>query len=60
MRAVFGETLALERLATALANEADAQLVRLYADSLGPEGSGAETYIDMVKYNVQLVVEALR
>ncbi|MCY4436736.1 MAG: metal ABC transporter substrate-binding protein [Chloroflexi bacterium] len=60
LQAVFGETTAHERLASALANEAGATLVRLYSDSLGPEGSGAATYIEMVKFNVTLVVEALK
>ena len=60
VQAVFGEKIARERLASALANEAGATLVRLYSDSLGPEGSGADTYITMVQSNVRLVVEALR
>ncbi len=60
VQAVFGEKIARERLASALANEAGATLVRLYSDSLGPEGSGADTYITMVQFNVRLVVEALR
>ncbi len=60
VQAVFGEKIARERLATALANEAGATLVRLYSDSLGSEGSGADTYITMVQSNVRLVVEALQ
>ncbi len=60
VKAVFGEMLALERLASALANEAGVPLVRLYPDSLGPAGSGAETYLEMARHNVKLVVEALR
>ena len=58
--AVFGETTVSERLATSLATEAGATLVRLYSGSLGTEGSGAETYIDMVRTNVGRIVEALR
>lgn len=60
VQAVFGETITSERLAQNLANETGATLVRLYSDSLGAEGSGAETYIGMVRANVELVVEALR
>ena len=60
IQAVFGEKIARERLASALANEAGATLVRLYSDSLGPEGSGADTYITMVQSNVRFVVEVLR
>ncbi|RME76251.1 MAG: manganese transporter [Planctomycetota bacterium] len=32
----------------------------LYSDALGPPGSGAETYIGMVRHNVNTIVEALR
>ena len=58
--AVFGETTVSERLATALATEAGATLVRLYSGSLGTGGSGAETYVDMIRTNVGRIVEALR
>ena len=50
--AVFGETTVSERLADALATESGAVLVRLYSGSLGTEGSGAETYIEMLRTNV--------
>ena len=58
--AVFGETTVSERLATALATETGATLVRLYSGSLGAEGSGADTYLDMVRTNVGRIVEALK
>ena len=58
--AVFGETTVSERLASAVAAESGAALVRLYSGSLGPAGSGAETYIEMVRTNVGRIVEALR
>lgn len=58
--AVFGDTITSERLAQALANETGTKLVRIYSDSLGADGSGAETYIGMVRENVKRVVEALR
>ncbi len=32
----------------------------LYSDALGPPGSGAETYIGMVRHNVNAIVEALK
>lgn len=32
----------------------------LYSDSLGGPGSGAETYVEMMRHNVSTVVEALR
>ena len=58
--AVFGETTVSERLAGAVATESGAELVRLYSGSLGLEGSGAETYLEMVRTNVQRTVEALK
>ncbi len=58
--AVFGETTVSERLATALAAESGAELVRLYSGSLGAEGSGAETYLEMVRANVERIVNALK
>ena len=58
--AVFGETTVSERLAESVATESGAVLVRLYSGSLGTEGSGAETYIAMVRTNVERVTEALR
>ena len=60
MAAVFGETTVSERLAQTIADETGAKLVRLYSGSLGPEGSGANTYITMVRYNVESIVEALK
>ena len=55
--AVFGETTVSESLADAVATEAGAKLVRLYSGSLG---TGAETYIEMVRTNVERIVEALK
>ena len=60
VKVVFGETTVSERLASAVAKESGAELVRLYSGSLGPEGSGAATYIDMVRTNVGRIVEALK
>ncbi len=57
---VFGETTVSERLASAVAKESGAELVRLYTGSLGPDGSGAETYIGMVRTNVERIVEGLK
>ena len=58
--AVFGETTVSERLAKAVATESGAELVRLYTGSLGPEDSGAATYIEMVRTNVDRIVQALK
>ena len=58
--AVFGETTVSERMAQAVARETGADLVQLYSGSLGIEGSGAETYLGMMRSNVERMVEALR
>ena len=58
--AVFGETTVSERLASTVASESGAKLVRLYSGSLGPEGSGAETYMGMIRTNVERIVDALK
>ena len=58
--AVFGETTVSERLANAVATEFGAKLVRLYSGSLSAGGSGAGTYVDMMRTNVERIVEALR
>ncbi len=58
--AIFGETTVSERLAASVAAESGAELVRLYSGSLGAEGSGAETYIGMIRTNVERIVGALK
>ena len=57
---IFGETTVSDRLAQAVASETGADLVRLYSGSLGAEGSGADTYIGMVRTNVERIVGALK
>ena len=58
--AVFGETTVSERLAQAVARETGAELVQLYSGSLGPEGSSTDTYLRMVRTNVERIVGALK
>ena len=58
--AVFGEATVSERLATSVAEESGAELIRLYSGSLGVDGSGAETYLDMMRTNVERIVRALK
>ena len=58
--AVFGETTVSDRLAQAVARETGAELVQLYSGSLGPEGSGADTHLGMVRTNVERIVGALK
>ena len=57
--AVFSETTVSGKLPEALAREAGAELFQLYADSLGERGSGAGTYLGMMRANVEVIVEAL-
>ena len=58
--ALFGETTVSDKLAQAVARETGASLVQLYSGSLGEEGSGADTYLTMVRTNVERIVEALK
>ena len=58
--ALFGETTVSDRLAQAVARETGASLVQLYSGSLGVEGSGADTYIGMVRTNTERIVGALK
>ena len=46
--------------ATALANRLDGVTVEnLYTGALGAEGSGAETYLDMMRHNASVIAGAL-
>jgi zinc/manganese transport system substrate-binding protein len=61
--AIFVEHSANENLAKQLATELDhcdeIQIVALYSGALGEMGSGAETYLTMMKANIDLIVTAL-
>lgn len=59
--AVFGEVTQPTRLAESLTREVgrDVEVVVLYTDALGEEGSGAETYLGLLRTNAQLVADAL-
>lgn len=61
VKAVFAESEVDPKVAEQLARETGAKLVTgLYADSLGPPGSGAETVDGMLLHNARLIAEALR
>jgi ABC-type Zn uptake system ZnuABC Zn-binding protein ZnuA len=47
-------------LARQVAQDTGVSLVTLYSGSLGEAGSGAESYLDYMRYNVQAIVEALK
>jgi ABC-type Zn uptake system ZnuABC Zn-binding protein ZnuA len=58
--AVFTESTVNPKLAEQVAEDTGVQLVPLYTGSLGGPGSGAESYVEMMRYDVQAIVEALR
>lgn len=59
--AVFGETTQSTRLAEALAESvgADVEVVELHTESLGEPGSGAETYVGLMRTDAELIAGAL-
>ena len=59
--AVFVEAALADRLSVTVAQESGAKVIDgLYTGSLGGPGSGAETYIEMMRSNAERIVEALR
>jgi zinc/manganese transport system substrate-binding protein len=59
--AIFAETSLNPALIRQVGREAGVTVVDdLYGDSLGPKGSGASTYIEMMEWNTTRIVEALR
>ncbi|HEY8424621.1 MAG TPA: metal ABC transporter substrate-binding protein [Limnochordales bacterium] len=58
--AIFAEATASPVVAERVSREAGLPLVTLYTGSLGPPGSGAETYEGFMHTNVRRIVEALR
>lgn len=65
VRAIFAENTDSTRLAEQLASEVvgrsdlEVRVVRLYTDALGPQGSGAETYLGLLRTTGALIVDAL-
>jgi zinc/manganese transport system substrate-binding protein len=59
--AIFAETTQPTKLADALADEVggDVAVVELYTESLGEPGSGADTYIGMLRTDAQRIARAL-
>lgn len=59
--AIFTENTVNPRLAEQVANEAGIRVVTsLYTDALGEPGSDGDTYIKMMRSNVQQIVEVLK
>jgi ABC-type Zn uptake system ZnuABC Zn-binding protein ZnuA len=60
VEAIFPETALNERLETAVAREAGAEVGgQLWADTLGPEGSGAETYLNAMRRNADTMARGM-
>jgi zinc/manganese transport system substrate-binding protein len=58
--AVFTEVALSAPDAAALADRVgDVEVIELYTESLGPAGSGAETYLDMLRTNARRIVDGL-
>ena len=58
--AIFVGVSVNPNLAEQVTADTGTQLVPLYTGSLGPAGSGAETYVDYIRYNTTSIVEALK
>ncbi|HEY85504.1 MAG TPA: zinc ABC transporter substrate-binding protein, partial [Chloroflexi bacterium] len=43
-----------------VAQDTGVNLLKLYTGSLGPAGSGVETYLDYIRYNTSAIVEGLK
>lgn len=60
VRAIFPESSADPAVEEAVARESGATLgAALWVDSLGPEGSGAATYIESIEANTEAIVDGL-
>lgn len=58
--AIFADTSTSTDLADRLAGSVgDIEVVQLYSESLGDEGSGAESYVGMMRTNATLIASAL-
>lgn len=60
VKAVFVGKSVNPALAERVAQDTGVRLVFLYTGSLGEPGSPAATYLDMMRYNVSAIVDALR
>jgi zinc/manganese transport system substrate-binding protein/manganese/iron transport system substrate-binding protein len=58
--AVFTESTLNPDLAEQVARDTGIELVKLFSGSLGEPGSGAASYVELMQYDVNAIVEALR
>ena len=63
VKAIFSETSLPPRAAETIGREAGVRVVvgedALYGDALGPPGSDADTYLEMIRHNTATIVENL-
>lgn len=60
VEAIFADTSSPSRLADALSAEVgDVAVVELFSESLGPEGSEAATYLDLMRTDARRIADAL-
>lgn len=59
--AIFVDTTAPDRLARTVSGElgGDVEVVELYTESLGPDGSGADTYLGLIETNARRIADGL-
>jgi zinc/manganese transport system substrate-binding protein len=57
--AIFAEALSSTDEASALADDLGVDVVMLYTDSLGDEGSGAATYAELMRYDATAIAQSL-
>jgi ABC-type Zn uptake system ZnuABC Zn-binding protein ZnuA len=60
VEAIFPEAAVSQKLEGAISREAGARIGgKLYADTLGPEGSGAATYLEAMRHNADALVDGM-
>jgi manganese/iron transport system substrate-binding protein len=60
VKAIFVGNTVNSTLSQRVADDTGTQLVTVYTGSLGPEGSGVESYVDYIKHNTNAIVEGLK
>ncbi len=60
VKAIFVGVSVNPALSQQVAQDTGVNLLKLYTGSLGPAGSGVETYLDYIRYNTNTIVEGLK
>jgi len=60
VKAVFVGSTVSPDMSRRVADDTGVKLVSLFTDSLSQPGGGAETYLELIRYNVNAIVAALR